>query len=87
MADLLAHTYDINLAVDARAATELEWQTVRWLADFLGFPAQAGTFTSGGGAGAVIESFGHTVNTFGPGGFTTRVISGGGAGRLLAKRG
>lgn len=48
LADLLAHTYDINLAVDARAATQLEWQTVGWLADFLGFPAQSGNFTSGG---------------------------------------
>ncbi len=48
LADLLAHTYDTNLAVDARAATQLEWQTVGWLAAFLGFPAQAGTFTSGG---------------------------------------
>ena len=48
LADLLAHTYDTNLAVDARAATQLEWQAVGWLAAFLGFPAQAGTFTSGG---------------------------------------
>jgi len=48
LADLLAHTYDSNLAVDARAATELEWQAVGWLASFIGFPAQTGTFTSGG---------------------------------------
>ena len=48
IADLLAHSYDINLAVDARAATQLEWQAVGWLADFLGYPAQTGTFTSGG---------------------------------------
>ena len=48
LADLLAHSYDTNLAVDARAATDLEWQTVRWLAEFIGFPAQTGTFTSGG---------------------------------------
>lgn len=48
MADLLAHSYDTNLAVDARAATELEWQAVGWLAQFIGFPAQSGTFTSGG---------------------------------------
>lgn len=48
LADLLAHTYDVNLAVDARAATQLEWQTINWLADFLGFPAHSGTFTSGG---------------------------------------
>lgn len=48
IADLLAHSYDTNLAVDARAATELEWQAVRWLAQFIGYPAQTGTFTSGG---------------------------------------
>ena len=48
LADLLAHSYDTNLAVDARAATELEWQAGRWLAQFLGFPAGTGTFTSGG---------------------------------------
>lgn len=48
LADLLAHSYDSNLAVDARAATELEWQAVSWLAEFIGFPAQTGTFTSGG---------------------------------------
>ena len=48
LADLLAHSYDTNLAVDARAATELEWQAVSWLGQFIGFPAQTGTFTSGG---------------------------------------
>ncbi len=48
LADLLAHSYDPNLAVDARAATELEWQAVSWLAQFIGFPAETGTFTSGG---------------------------------------
>src|SRR4249919_1227440 len=48
IADLLAHTYDINLAVDARAATVVEQQAVRWLAEFVGFPAAGGAFTSGG---------------------------------------
>lgn len=48
VADLLAHTYDINLAVDARAATELERQAVRWMGEFVGFPAAGGAFTSGG---------------------------------------
>jgi aromatic-L-amino-acid/L-tryptophan decarboxylase len=48
VADLLAHSYDVNLAVDARAASSLERQTSRWLAEFLGFPAVAGWFTSGG---------------------------------------
>ncbi len=48
IADLLAHTYDINLAVDARAATEIERQSVRWVSEFVGFPATIGAFTSGG---------------------------------------
>ena len=46
--DLLAHSYDVNLALDARAATLLEEQTVRWLGDFVGYPSRAGWFTSGG---------------------------------------
>jgi aromatic-L-amino-acid/L-tryptophan decarboxylase len=46
--DLLAHTYDINLAVDARAATVVEHQAVRWVGEFLGYPPASGTFTSGG---------------------------------------
>ena len=47
--DLLAHTYDINLAVDARAATQIEKQAVRWAAGFIGYPDTcAGAFTSGG---------------------------------------
>ncbi len=48
LADLLAHTYDINLAVDARAATQVEDQAVRWVAEFIGYPAMGGAFTSGG---------------------------------------
>ncbi|MGZ5293052.1 MAG: pyridoxal phosphate-dependent decarboxylase family protein, partial [Actinomycetota bacterium] len=40
LADFLAHTYDINLAVDARAATQVEDQAVRWVAEFIGFPAE-----------------------------------------------
>jgi aromatic-L-amino-acid decarboxylase len=49
IADLLAHTYDINLAVDSRAATEIEHQAVSWAAEFIGYPADcAGAFTSGG---------------------------------------
>jgi aromatic-L-amino-acid decarboxylase len=48
LGDLLAHTYDINLAVDARAATEIEDQAVRWVAELVGFPATGGAFTSGG---------------------------------------
>jgi aromatic-L-amino-acid decarboxylase len=46
--DAIAAAYDINLAVDARAATEIERQAVRWAAEFVGFPAESGAFTSGG---------------------------------------
>ena len=48
LADLLAHSYDINLAIDARGATTLERQAIDWMAEFLGFPASGGSFTSGG---------------------------------------
>lgn len=48
LADLLAHSYDINLALDARAASHLDRQAIAWLAQFLGFPAGGGSFTSGG---------------------------------------
>ena len=48
VADLLAASYDINLALDARGATRLENQAISWLAEFLCFPARAGYFTSGG---------------------------------------
>jgi aromatic-L-amino-acid decarboxylase len=47
--DLLAHTYDINLAVDARAATQTEKQAIRWAAELIGYASDAaGAFTSGG---------------------------------------
>jgi len=48
LGDLLASTYDMNLAVDARAATVLEQQTVGWVGEFVGYPATNGAFTSGG---------------------------------------
>ena len=48
LGDLLAHTYDINLAVDARAATQIEDQAVRWVSELVGFPSSTGAFTSGG---------------------------------------
>src|SRR5919201_3884419 len=48
LGDLLAATYDMNLAVDARAATVLEQQAVGWVGEFVGFPAGNGAFTSGG---------------------------------------
>jgi aromatic-L-amino-acid/L-tryptophan decarboxylase len=48
VADLLAHTYDINVAVDAGAATQVESQAVRWVGEFVGYPTGNGAFTSGG---------------------------------------
>lgn len=48
IADLLAHSYDPNLAIDAGAATLVEQETLRWTAQFIGYPAGGGAFTSGG---------------------------------------
>ena len=48
LGDFLAHTYDVNLATQSRAASLLEAQALRWLAEFVGFPAVMGNFTSGG---------------------------------------
>lgn len=48
LGDLLASCFDVNLATWAGAASELESQAVRWIADFVGFPAEEGAFTSGG---------------------------------------
>ncbi len=48
LGDLLASCYDVNLAAWAAAASELEEHAVRWVGEFVGYPAVAGTFTSGG---------------------------------------
>ena len=48
IADALAACYDVNLAVWAGAASEVELQAVRWASEFVGYPAEAGSFTSGG---------------------------------------
>ena len=48
VADFLAASYDINMAVDARAASTLEVQTSRWLGEFIGYSNARGLFTSGG---------------------------------------
>ncbi len=48
LGDLLASCYDVNLAAWAAAASELEEHAVRWVGDFVGYPAAAGAFTSGG---------------------------------------
>lgn len=47
VADFLAASYDINVAIDARASSFLEVQTGKWVAEFIGFPGR-GLFTSGG---------------------------------------
>lgn len=47
VADFLAASYDINVAIDARASSLLEVQTGKWMAEFIGFPGR-GLFTSGG---------------------------------------
>jgi len=46
--DALASCFDANLAAYAAAASEIDRQAVEWVASFVGFPAGAGTFTSGG---------------------------------------
>ena len=48
LGDLLASCFDVNLAVWAGAASEVEDQAVRWVSEFIGYPATAGAFTSGG---------------------------------------
>ena len=48
LASALLATYDANLAVAAGGADLVEEQTLRWIADFVGFPFAEGTFTSGG---------------------------------------
>jgi aromatic-L-amino-acid decarboxylase len=48
VADILASCFDVNLARYAAAATEVERQAVRWVAEFVGYPAGGGVFTSGG---------------------------------------
>ena len=44
----LASCFDINLAVYAGAASEIEEQAVRWVGELIGFPVGGGAFTSGG---------------------------------------
>ena len=48
LAEALAATYDVNLAVTARAADLVEAQAVEWVAEFVGYPCAEGAFTSGG---------------------------------------
>ncbi len=46
--DLLAHSHDPNLALDAGTATDIERQAISWLGEFLGYSNAQGFFTSGG---------------------------------------
>ena len=48
LASALSNAYDVNLAASAGAAELLEEQTLRWMAEFIGYPLEQGTFTSGG---------------------------------------
>jgi aromatic-L-amino-acid decarboxylase len=48
LADALASCFDVNLAVSGKSADLIEVQALRWLGEFVGYPAQGGTFTSGG---------------------------------------
>lgn len=46
--DALASCFDANLAAYAAAASEIDRQAAGWVGSFVGFPAGAGSFTSGG---------------------------------------
>ncbi len=48
LADALASCFDVNLAVSGKSADLIEAQALRWLGEFIGYPAKGGTFTSGG---------------------------------------
>jgi aromatic-L-amino-acid/L-tryptophan decarboxylase len=48
LADALASCFDVNLAVTGKSADLIEAQALKWLGDFIGYPATGGTFTSGG---------------------------------------
>ncbi len=44
----MATAWDVNMAASAGAVELLEQQTLRWMAEFIGFPLADGIFTSGG---------------------------------------
>nr|MDQ2960145.1 pyridoxal-dependent decarboxylase [Candidatus Dormibacteraeota bacterium] len=49
VADFMAACFDVNLAVDAAAATRIDRLAGQWVATFVGYPKEAAvTFTSGG---------------------------------------
>ena len=48
LADALAASHDVNLAVYAGAANLVEQQALRWIGELIGYPGRHGSFTSGG---------------------------------------
>lgn len=48
IADFLVASYDINVAIDSKAASLMELQTSKWLSEFIGYTDGKGLFTSGG---------------------------------------
>jgi aromatic-L-amino-acid/L-tryptophan decarboxylase len=48
LADALASCFDVNLAVHGKSADLIEAQALRWVGEFIGYPANGGAFTSGG---------------------------------------
>jgi aromatic-L-amino-acid decarboxylase len=48
LADALAASHDVNLAAESEAAHLCEQQALRWIGEFVGYPAAGGSFTSGG---------------------------------------
>jgi aromatic-L-amino-acid decarboxylase len=48
LADMLVAAYDVNVCVDSKAANRVEEQALRWLGEYLGYPVDGGSFTSGG---------------------------------------
>ena len=75
LADLLAHSYDPNLALHAGAATLIEAQALRWTAEFVGYPLAGGSFTSGGTVSNVTALAAARERTF-PGSRRTGMPSG-----------
>ncbi len=48
LGDALAASHDVNLAAESGAAYLVEQQTLRWVGELVGYPAETGTFASGG---------------------------------------
>ena len=48
LADALAASHDVNLALEAGAANLVEEQALAWIAELIDYPGRFGSFTSGG---------------------------------------